>query len=127
MSFLEGAVFVGGLAGNLSSSWMFRHTSTVAVFAVAAALTALATAHVAFSVAESIRHDPADRRLGGCVKFAALFDGRLVADIFGTCARRREGYERAVLQLTMLCLVAGIFVMSECLAFRSFRILRKNS
>lgn len=68
MSFLEGAIFVGGLFGNLSSSWMYRHTSTTAVFAVAAVLMLLATLYVVFAVHESIQDNAADRRLGRWVR-----------------------------------------------------------
>lgn len=46
------------------------------------------------------------------MKFAALFDFSLVTDMFRTCLRRREHFERSVIWLTMLALVGCIFVMS---------------
>lgn len=68
MSFLQVPVFVGALVGNLTSSWMYRHTGTTWVFGVAALLTLLATLYVMFWVHESIQDDAADRRLGQVVR-----------------------------------------------------------
>lgn len=46
-------------------------------------------------------------------KFKALFEFSHVTDMFRTCFKKREGYNRAMIWLTIASLAAAIFVMGK--------------
>lgn len=131
MARMEAAAFVGLLLGSLCCGPLYNATSASFVFFCAAVSTFCGLVLVYFFVQESIQCSTSDiyawvrhgqmidfrkihnfnRQKFQQTKFKDLFDAKHVIDMFRTAFKKRDGFDRTIIWLTMLMSGAHIFIM----------------
>lgn len=134
MARMEAFVFIGLLLGSLTSIYLYKTTSASFVFVCAATSTFIALIYLYFFVEESLMEISSEETTAivsyrkFCLiffsnfisvfvyvtfqnKFKALFKYEHVIDMFHTCFKKREHWNRAVIWLTIISLSFTIFVM----------------
>nr|XP_036219254.1 tetracycline resistance protein, class A-like isoform X2 [Bactrocera oleae] len=107
MFFVDGALGIGTLIGNVISSYILSGTGTVGVFTIAAGMDLLALLYLLFFVDESlkIQHERKESNLREFFKFG------LIKDLVRSCLKRRPDHDRAIIWCIMFTLVTTTFVM----------------
>uniref|UniRef100_A0A0K8W010 Proton-coupled folate transporter n=2 Tax=Bactrocera latifrons TaxID=174628 RepID=A0A0K8W010_BACLA len=106
MFFVDGALGIGMLIGNVISSYILAGTGTIGVFTIAASIDLLALLYLLFFVDESlqIQHERKESHLREFFKFG------LIKDLVRSCLKRRPHYDRAIIWCIMFTLVTTTFV-----------------
>ncbi|XP_011182950.2 tetracycline resistance protein, class A isoform X1 [Zeugodacus cucurbitae] len=107
MFFVDGALGIGTLVGNVISSYILAGTGTIGVFAIAAGMDLLALLYLLFFVSESLKlkHERKESKL------REFFHFDLIKDLVRSCLKRRPHYDRAIIWCIMFTLVTTTFVM----------------
>lgn len=132
MARIEAVVFVGLLLGALASNRMYAATSPTAIFICAATSIFIGLVYIWKYVKESLQVDSSDVSLSVSYEYSikiyidifnnmlllqekirSLFDFGHVADIFQHSFKIREGYDRAIIWLTIIPLGLMIFAMGK--------------
>ncbi|XP_020717052.1 proton-coupled folate transporter isoform X2 [Ceratitis capitata] len=104
MFYVEMAMGLGVVLGNVISSYLLRLTNTPTVCVTSAALSFLALAYIMVCIGESL--DVAETSLSEKAKH--FFDVRLIKELVETCVKSRPNYGRAI-----VCCTVSILIMTN--------------
>ncbi|CAD7014373.1 uncharacterized protein LOC101459008 isoform X2 [Ceratitis capitata] len=106
MFFVDGALGIGTVVGNVISSYILAGTGTIGVFATAASFDLLALLYLLFFVGESlqVKHERKESKL------REFFHFDLIKELINSCVKRRQLFNRAVIWCIMFTLVTTTFV-----------------
>uniref|UniRef100_A0A0K8W9V2 Solute carrier family 46 member 3 n=1 Tax=Bactrocera latifrons TaxID=174628 RepID=A0A0K8W9V2_BACLA len=108
MFFMNMAMGLGLVFGNIGSSYLLRLTNTTTVCAISAALVFIALMYVWFFIGESL--DVEETTFA--YKAKHFFDVRLIEDLVKTCVTRRPNYGRAIIGCTISILIVSKFALT---------------
>ena len=122
LTWLQIAISVGQVLGNLAGPAIFKEFGYAAVFATASLSNILATLYVLFTVPESVNQGvaansaeveqiesaPDDKAKNPQKSCCSLFDVTLAKDMFVACTKKREGYDRVIIWCCICCLAVNI-------------------
>ncbi|CAD7014371.1 proton-coupled folate transporter [Ceratitis capitata] len=106
MFFIEGAVGIGSLGGNLISSYILSAIGVNGVFLVSSGMDLAAFLFVYFFITESlnVKHERQESRLREFFKFG------LIKDLVRSCLKRRPHFDRAVIWCIIFTMITTTFV-----------------
>lgn len=101
MGILQACTLMGAFIGMMSSSFILKMTSPVAVFLLSTLAMALAAVYVLVFIEDSVTPRVGDARSGSCRKLREIFRLDLLRDMFNTFFKARSGYDRGIIWLTV--------------------------
>nr|XP_036219251.1 proton-coupled folate transporter-like [Bactrocera oleae] len=107
MFFVDIAMGLGVVLGNVLSSYLLRYTSVTIVCATSATLVLLGLMYIFFFIDESL--DAKETTLSHKAK--SFFDFGLIKDLVKTCFAKRPNYGRAIIGCTISILMVTSFIM----------------
>nr|XP_036219263.1 proton-coupled folate transporter-like [Bactrocera oleae] len=108
MFYVDMAMGLGVVLGNICSSYLLRLTNTTIVCAISATLVFIALMYILFFIAESLEVEETTF----AYKAKHFFDVRLIKDLVKTCATRRPNYGRAIIGCTISILIVSNFALT---------------
>ncbi|XP_011182945.2 proton-coupled folate transporter [Zeugodacus cucurbitae] len=107
MFFVDMAMGLGVVLGNVLSSYLLRYTSVTIVCATSTMLVLLGWMYIFFFIEESL--DVKETTLAHKAK--SFFDFGLIKDLVKTCVAKRPNYGRAIIGCTVSILMVTSFVL----------------
>ncbi|XP_017877468.1 uncharacterized protein LOC108623450 isoform X2 [Ceratina calcarata] len=104
LAWMDALIFTGAVTGILAGPVIYQAYGYTAVFVCSTLCCILAGLYVCFLVPETIRNTDS-----GTVK--SLFDTRLVKELFSTCTKERDGFNRYIVWCCILCITLRVIIM----------------
>lgn len=108
MSFLEAALFFGQLMGSLLSGYLLQWYGSTFIFTLSSACSAFALVYVVLYLKEDLSTKNSTKTNG--YQLREMFNLDLVKGIVQISSRKRLGYDRVIIWLSILVLSLTVFV-----------------
>ncbi|CAD7014374.1 proton-coupled folate transporter [Ceratitis capitata] len=107
MFFVDVAMGLGVVLGNVVSSYLLKQTNVTTVCLTSATLVLIGLLYIYFFVDESLDVEKSSVSL----KAKSFFDIRLIRDLVNTCVAKRPNYGRAIIGCTISVFMVTSFIM----------------
>ncbi|XP_055624830.1 tetracycline resistance protein, class E-like [Toxorhynchites rutilus septentrionalis] len=101
MGIMQACNLTGSLFGMMSSSFILRMVSASTVFVISAFMMLFSIGYVHFFIVDSVIQQDADAYAGTGRMLREIFRFDLLRDMFNTFCKKRSGYDRGIIWLTV--------------------------